>query len=272
MNEEENQKSTIFCLIKMQDSEGFTIVRGKGRGGGDTARKKKGVAGGGMSSAGECLAAREIVARVRRVERSFAGEAAAFAEACWAKLGGAIGERSARLRCRAIGCVGRSEQAQAQCAFALFLQSRLGETAGRPEYVEPLLVDAEKEALRELGFDVAEGATEPTNEGLEVLYCPHAPAGLYHCELLRRWSVEQLAKTVIVGNSFGSYAFRLPKERAPLLALTEPFVTEESLPNNPLAPTAFNDTAVHSFGRVVDVGVPELSAEQREHNDPEFIA
>jgi hypothetical protein len=255
----------------MQDSEGFTIVRGRGRGGGgDKARKKKGgVAGGDMS---ECLAAREIVARVRRVERSFAGEAAPFAEACWATLGAVIGERPARLRCRAIGCVGRSEQAQAQCAFALFLQSQLGETAERPEYVEPLLVDAEKEALRELGFDVAEGATEPIPEGLEVFYCPHAPAGLYHCELLRRWSVEQLAGTVIVGNSFGSYAFRLPKGRAPLLALTEPFVTEESLPNNPLAPTAFNDTAVHSFGRVVDTGVPELSAQQREHNDPEFIA
>ena len=259
----------------MQDSEGFTIVQSKGRATNGKVRKNKALVGGDLSSGGDCLAAKDIVSRIRRLESSFAS-GSSFAEACWSKIGPVVGERRAWLRCRGIGCVGRSEQAQLQCAFALFLQARLGDEGKAPEFMEPLLVEAEKEALQELGFDMGGGgrggAQEAENRVLEVLYCPHAPAGLYHTELQRRWSVEQLALTVVIGNSFGSYAVRLPKGRAPLLALTEPFVSEESLPNNPLASTTFNDTAIHSFARAAQTGLPPLSPEHSDHHDPEFIA
>ncbi len=265
------------------DADGFTVVTSKGRPNGDKAKKKTSVVSRDLSAAETCAAAKDIVARVTRMRAVFE-QGSQFAEQCWQVLGPVVGEEKKwRVRCRGVGCVGRSEAAQLQCAFALFLHSRAGSDSGtRPDFVEPMLGSEECEALRELGFDmlthddVRRDANEKGEEKdgeKELLYCPHAPAGLYHNEMLWRWSASRLRNTVIVGNSFSNYLCRLPSGRAPLIAKVESFVSESMLPNNPDASTVFNDTAVHSFGAVSVAGfeLPVLSEQDKLHNDPEML-
>ena len=76
--------------------------------------------------------------------------------------------------------------ARLQCAFALLLQIKL-EARVAPEFVEPMLNDEETDALCKLGFSVGAGVVAEPCAG-DVVYAPHAPAGLYHNELLLRWS------------------------------------------------------------------------------------
>lgn len=241
-----------------KDSDGFTIVS---RGG---VLKKKGNKGTSQSLLDPSLSSEKIVLLVKQrvadlSDSSWATECLSVIDKCRARLKG-------RICCRGVGCVGRSEIARLQCAFALLLQQRFGE--GRPDYIEPLLSEGEKTALRELGFDLERGSDSPSP--CDIVYAPHAPAGLYHNELRLRWSETLLQDCLIIGNCFSNYWFRLPPGRAPLIARVEPFVREVALPNNPDASSSFNDTAVHSFS-FGEQRLMEISVSEQGHNDPEML-
>ena len=211
-----------------------------------------------------------IVERVLKQRRLLCEEKHWVTE-CIDTIAGALGAESTTtvVRCRGIGCVGRSDIAQVQCAFALLLHERWGGQA--PEFCEPLIEGAERTAIERLGFVIhtsIRDADECDDGAMELLYMPHCPAGLYHEEIRLRWSQHALNRLVIVGNSFENYWLRLPPKKAPLLRKCEPLVTQINLPNAPFAKTAFNDTSVMSFA-VTDALEP-LKESEVKHNDPEL--
>ncbi len=247
------------------DADGFTIVSRGGSAAKDQKKKKKSTSRS-QSLPDPSLSALQIVTHVRRLFGEL--KSSAWTSECVAVIAESrenSGGR-ARIRCRGVGCVGRSEVARLQCAFALVLHDRFGD--GRetlPEFVEPMLNEEEKIALKDLGFDLE---TRLKPEVGDLIYAPHAPAGLYHNELLVRWNDDLLRHCVIVGNCFSNYWIRLPAGRAPLIARIEPCVIEKALPNNPDASTTFNDTAVHSFR--FEIPLPTLLDSDKSHNDPEM--
>jgi hypothetical protein len=161
------------------DAEGFTIVS---RGG--VLGKNKGNKTTSQSLSESSQTPQQIVLSVNRLLCGL--ESSVWARECVKIIEESRGEREegSRVLCRGVGCVGRSQVARMQCAFALILQNTFGRKGTRPEFVEPMLNDEERVALLDLGFQLesVSGA-----ESGDLIYAPHAPAGLYHNELLLRW-------------------------------------------------------------------------------------
>ena len=261
----------------MEDRDGFQVVSGRRRAPKNKTKAASTQRSGTSFAEAIELPVSDIVASVRKKE-SMLRDSTWYAECCQI-MDETIGNRSWRLRCRGIGCVGRAEIAQLQCACALLLQERYGITESAPEFCEPLLSEAEREALARLGFVVAGAITGPRecndDEEHELLYMPHCPAGLYHEELRLRWSLDALARICIVGNSFENYFLRLPENRAPIIRKTEHFVIESQLPNASFADQAFNDTSLHVFrgrkeAKETEILEPLLESDLQV-NDPAFI-
>jgi hypothetical protein len=79
-------------------------------------------------------------------------EESGWSEKCLELVAKALrSEERVRLRCRGIGCVGRSDIAQQQCAFALLLQKRFGNPDLKVDFCEPMLEKIEVAAVEELG-------------------------------------------------------------------------------------------------------------------------
>ena len=248
------------------DRDGFALVTGKRRA---PKRPVAGHSGRRNESFADAapLSRTGVVAAVRRQHRR-------LGDSQWWKTWAALlaselqAAEKGRILCRGLGCVGRSDIAQMQCARALLLQEAFGDATTRPEFCEPLISSVEREAVEELGFEVVDRISAPKNDGWELLYMPHCPAGLYHEELRLRWSVPALRRVRIIGNSFSNYFLRLAENKAPIIRLTEPFVRETELPNASFAADAFNDTSLLSFEP--QENLEPLSKRHLEHNDPEF--
>ncbi|XP_069788973.1 SRR1-like protein isoform X3 [Narcine bancroftii] len=120
---------------------------------------------------------------------------------------------------------------------------------------DPLFTEWEKRFLKDCGLVVIEeneegkrSINQPT-----LFYMIHCGKALYNNLLWKNWSPQQLANTIIIGNSFKGIEERLPTRVlqrdymyiSNILAVTE----ETAFPYSNRYLDIFNDTSIHQFPR-----------------------
>lgn len=191
---------------------------------------------------------------------------------------------SGRMLCLGIGSVATSESSAYQLALAIVLAEYLD--IGDRAWADPQMSAVDRTVGAEFGFawldaSKSSSAARPGNNPL-LLYMPHCDRALYEAVLATNFKSlsppngvsgsEQLARCVLVGNSFGVYVgrdsigVRVPGMTGALgeslLQRLASCVVEHRLHAFEPCVEAFNDMAVINFPRRLDIGSLILGAEQ----------
>ncbi|XP_069788972.1 SRR1-like protein isoform X2 [Narcine bancroftii] len=159
------------------------------------------------------------------------------------------------LVCYGIGNFSNSVSSRYQLALLFLLLETLQISQLSCLLFDPLFTEWEKRFLKDCGLVVIEeneegkrSINQPT-----LFYMIHCGKALYNNLLWKNWSPQQLANTIIIGNSFKGIEERLPTRVlqrdymyiSNILAVTE----ETAFPYSNRYLDIFNDTSIHQFPR-----------------------
>eukprot|EP00960_Hanusia_phi_P045279 757137-Hanusia_phi.AAC.4 len=160
------------------------------------------------------------------------------------------GLKITRMICYGIGNFSSSASSLLQISLARLLKESFQIVSS--SLFDPVMTEAERAAAQSLGFIIPEedevGLCATNSDSL--FFMPHCGRRLYSNVLRANWGPRNLARIVIMGNSFGAYRMRrLPdncKDSCCIEKLGEDVVSETALPKH-AEENSFIDTSVHSF-------------------------
>jgi hypothetical protein len=159
-----------------------------------------------------------------------------------------------QLVCYGIGPFTRDRKASAQYLLLKALANALQPSEGTVLF-DPVFSDAERAALAADGFtllDINEHARRSisSHHGAVLFFMPHCGWQLFQNLLDSNWSVDNLSRLAIIGNSFALYN-TLPHRRTArrnCITACSAFVREFALPIDSCLPyDALNDCSLHTF-------------------------
>ncbi|XP_055511859.1 SRR1-like protein [Leucoraja erinacea] len=159
------------------------------------------------------------------------------------------------LVCYGIGNFSDSVASRYQLALLFLLLETLQIPQVSCLLFDPLFTEWEKSFLKDCGMVVItenEEGKRPINRPT-LFYMVHCGKALYNNLLWRNWSPQQLAQTILIGNSFKGIEERSPARIlqrdytyiSSILAVTE----EAAFPDSNRYLDVFNDTSIHQFPR-----------------------
>ncbi|XP_028904767.1 SRR1-like protein [Ornithorhynchus anatinus] len=198
-------------------------------------------------SVGRCL---------RRQREQIRGAASPVREIPGASPGAepAPGPASHKCVCYGLGNFASCALARFQLAFLLLLLEHAQIPRNHCSVFDPAFSPLEIAVLDDLGVTVLQ-ENEEGKRGVgdepTLFYMVHCGTALYNNLLWSNWSVEALARTVIVGNSFGGIGERLATRiflrDYPYVAQILEGTEEVAFPQTPEYTDVFNDTSLHWF-------------------------
>ncbi|XP_067862031.1 SRR1-like protein [Heptranchias perlo] len=157
--------------------------------------------------------------------------------------------------CYGIGNFSSSVSSRYQLALLFLMLETLQIPRACCLLFDPLFTDWEKRFLRECGMVVIKENEEGKRsiDRPTLFYMIHCGKALYNNLLWRNWSPQELAQTILIGNSFKGIEERLPARVlqrdytyiSRILAVTE----EAAFPSSGRYMDVFNDTSIHQFPR-----------------------
>lgn len=161
--------------------------------------------------------------------------------------------------CFGIGHFSQCTISRHQLAFILAIRGHFNLT--RPiTFHEPILNIAEIQILKELDCAVyaenLEGKvpiTPSENRQNTLVYAPHCPKQLTNNFLWKNWSIDALASTILIANSFANTIDSTPSRfleiDAKYILKLAAHTHEDAIENNFKFADIFNDTAIHYWNR-----------------------
>ena len=153
--------------------------------------------------------------------------------------------------CLGIGRISECSIARHQLAFILIAAKHFKIT--EIKFFDPVLTEAEKRVLEELGCQVLSDNKEGKYivEHPTLFYLPHCPKQITNNLLFENWTIESLPSIFLICNSFQTIIETTPERflrpNAHFILEINQFATEVEIENNFRFTDIFNDFSIHSF-------------------------